>query len=397
MTHVLLIVPIASIATPTITSTVDSTASLRPWYSFNDPTLATHVRVADLLSRLTLHEKVGMMFMSADMAFGNDKLPKGGVDEPSTAIPRLGVPEFSWMGQGNVYRGASNGCTINCCSCYGETHNFSKCCHDGSATQFPQGTGVAATWNASAAFEMGRITSDESRGMMHYSYANGTSRRVAADYRSGASSVINILKDGRWGRAPETYGECPVLTASIAVAFNKGLSGFASLDARTREHGDRFKVLGVVRHFVAYAGPDSERFHFDARVSDDDLRLTFLPAWRALAASGAMGGVMSAISALNGVPSVTDRTLLTGMLRGEWGYDGYVISDCDTVPSMELSYHWCAGLQQSVAASALAGNDVNCGPQFADLINATISGFIDEAAIDVAVTRLLRRRVQVER
>ena len=165
--------------------------------------------------------------------------------------------------------------------------------------------------------------------------------------------------------------------------------------AEDREHGDRFKVVGAVRHFVAYAGPDSQRFHFDARVTDDDLRLTYLPAWRALAASGALGGVMSAISGLNGVPSVAHRTLLTDVLRGEWGFDGFVISDCDTLPAVETQMHFTAGLQQSVAAAVAAGNDLNCGPEFADLVNATRSGFIAAAALDVPLARLLRRRVQV--
>ena len=90
------------------------------------------------------------------------------------------------------------------------------------------------------------------------------------------------------------------------------------------------------------------------------------------------------------MPSVADATLLTGVLRNEWGFDGFVMSDCDTVPSVELDFHWCAGLQQSVAASVKAGNDLNCGPQFADLPNATRSGFVDEAALDVALSRLLR-------
>ena len=347
---------------------------------------------------MTTHEKVGNMFMSAGMAFGNDQLPKGGVDEPSTAIPRLGVAEFNYMAQGNVYRGASNGCLVNCCSyCPGSRYGPPPhaCCHDGGATQFPQGTGVAATWNASCVFEMGRIASEESRGMMHFpTWPNGTLKRMV-DYRSGASSVINILKDGRWGRAPETYGECPVLTGDIAVAFNKGLMGYVRLGDATREHGDRIKVLGGLRHFVAYAGPDSQRFHFNAVVSDDDLRMTYLPAWKALVDADALGGVMSAISGLNGVPSVVDKTLLTGKLRGEWGFDGFVLSDCDTVGAVEENFHWTAGLQQSVAASVKAGNDLNCGPQFADLVNATLSGFIDERDLDVSVTRLLRRRIQV--
>jgi beta-glucosidase len=114
----------------------------------------------------------------------------------------------------------------------------------------------------------------------------------------------------------------------VAVALNKALVGYAALNATAREHADYLKIMVVVRHFVAYAGPDSQRFHFNAKVGDDDLRYTYLPAWKKLVETDTVSGVMSAISGLNGVPSAAHKELLTDTLRGEWGFEGYVISDC---------------------------------------------------------------------
>jgi len=186
-----------------------------------------------------------------------------------------------------------------------------------------------------------------------------------------------------------------VLTGAIAVALNKGLAGFASLDAPAREHGDYWKVVNVVRHFVGYAGPDAGRFSFNAAISDDDLDLTFLPAWRLLAASGALGGVMSAISACNGVPSAAHRQLLTGALRDAWAFDGFVISDCDTIAAVATSFRYAATVAQAAVAALRAGGDINCGPEYELLLNATQDGLADEAAdVDPAVARALLRRVQ---
>ena len=373
-------------------------ATASPPFPFNDASLPAALRAQDLLARLTLHEKVGMMFMDASMAFGNDALPKGG-DLPSTAVPRLGVGQFNWMSQGNVFRGASNGCNLGCCTrCPAPASASSAppraavaCCTEGNSTQLPQGTGVAATWNADLVFALGVMASDEARGFQN-DFPGGAQ---LADYRTGASSVINILRDGRWGRAPETYGECPVLTGEIAVAFNKGLMGFTLRNATSRP-SEAIKVLPVVRHFVAYAGPDSGRFSFDAIVSEDDLRLTFLPAWRRLAAEGALGGVMSAISALNSIPSAAHKSMLTDWLRGEAGFDGFVMSDCDTIPSISEHFAFTASIEQATAAALQAGGDLNCGPEYALILNATLDGFISEPRdVDPAVLRLLLRRVQV--
>jgi beta-glucosidase len=366
-----------------------------PSYPFNNVSLPAAERAADLLSRLTLHEKVGMLFMDASMAYGNDTLPKGG-DLPSTAVPRLGVPQFNWMSQGSVYRGAANGCILGCCSACPPSSPPSDgvggCCHDGFATQLPQGMGMAATFDAELVFAAGVMASDESRGIQN-GFPGGA---AIADYRTGASSVINILRDGRWGRAPEGYGECPFLTGSTAVAFNKGIMGYPALNATARQYGEYVKVLPVIRHFVAYAGPDSGRFSFDAVVSEDDLRLTFLPAWAALVREGAIGGVMSAISALNSIPSAAHKSLLVDYLKGELGFPGFVISDCDTISAISTDFHYAASVEQAVAAAIQGGGDINCGPEYVLLLNATADGLVsEEEDIDPAVLRALTARVMM--
>lgn len=383
-----------------------TTASLAgAQYPFNNVSLPAAQRAADLVSRLTLSEKVGMLFMDANMAYGNDTLPKGG-DLPSTSVPRLGVPQFNWFSQGSVYRGAANGCSLGCCTACptnaslparsslravaASTDVGGPCCHDGFATQLPQGTGMAATWDADLVFRAGVMVSDESWGIQN-GFPGGA---AIADYRTGASSVINILRDGRWGRAPETYGECPFLTGSTAVAFNKGLMGYPSLNATTREFGEYIKVLPTMRHMVAYAGPDNGRFTFNAVVNEDDLRLTYLQAWAALVRAGAIGGVMSAISSLNSIPSAAHKSILVDYLKGELGFGGFVISDCDTISQISTDFQYTASVEQAVAAALQGGGDINCGPEYALLNNATEDGLVSEAKdVDPAVLRALTMRV----
>ena len=350
-------------------------------YPFNDETLAPKVRAMDLINRLTISEKVGMLFMDANMAFGNDTLPVNG-DLPTTSVPRLNVPQFNWMSGGNHYRGAPNGCVLNCCTA---CLSGGGCCHDGFATQLPQGTGVAATFNVELAFALGNLSGQESRGIQN------TCTPRLTDYRTGASSVINIARDGRWGRIAETYGECPFLTAEISVAFNQGLMGFASPDSPPPEY---FQVTPIIRHFVAYAGPDSGRFTFDALVSEDDLRLTFLPAWRRLVAAGALGGVMSAISSLNSIPSAAHTSLLSGVLRGEWNASAFVISDCSTIAAIAEAFHYTATVEQAAVSALRAGGDLDCGPDYALLLNASADGWLQEEELTAPLLRLMTARVR---
>lgn len=370
-----------------------SSACLPPHdvYPFCNLSSPMKLRVDDLLSRLTLHEKVGMVFMDANMAYGNSTLSNTSQegDLASTAVPRLGLPQFNWMGQGNVYRGASNGCNLNCCSCF-DGHNMSNCCVDGFATVFPQGTGVAATFNKELVFAMGQAIADESLALNNHFPGKTT------DYRTGASSVINIARDPRWGRLPETYGEDPELTFQIALSLNKALMGYASRDAPSPQYGDdRWKVLPVIRHFVGYAGPDSQRFYFDAVISETDLAFTYLYAWRKLVKARAVGGIMSAISALNGIPSACNGKLLTDTLRGLWGYDSFVLSDCDTISQIATDFHYVASVEEAAAVALRSGGDLNCGPEYMNIENATAHGLVSNANVDMAVRRLLLARGRV--
>lgn len=357
-------------------------------YAFCNVSLAEPTRLDDLIGKLTTTELIGQLFMDADLAFGNTTYPNSSKgDLKSTSVPRLGIAQFSHLGQGSVYRGASNGCNLNCC-----TGGKPPCIFDRPyATVFPQGTGFAASFDTKLVFEAAVAIADESRSFQRY-----VSNRTV-EYRSGASSVINIARDPRWGRVPETYGECPTLTGKLAVAFNKGLMGFAS--ATSREPPSVLKLLPVMRHFAAYAGPERTRFSFNARVNEKDLELTYLPAWRRLVREGALVGVMSAISALNGVPGIAHRTLLTHVLRDTWLYEGFVLSDCDTFPSLLPdtfpSWDWAGSAEQAAADALGAGNDINCGPGFGALLNATRLGFVNRSVIALAARRVLRMRMRV--
>ncbi|CAF0985457.1 unnamed protein product [Adineta ricciae] len=318
------------------------------------------------MSLLTTEEKIDMLWIGA-------LTPDG--ETINLIVPRLDIRGFSWMGQGYVYRSASNGCNINCQSP----------ATDGNVSVLPQGTGVASTWNRDLIFQAGVMISDESMAI-HYNYQNRT-----VDYKTGASSVINIARDPRWGRVPETYGECPILTGEIAVAFNKGLMGYTRLEDTKLEY-EIYKVLPVMRHFVDYDGPDNGRFSFNAIVSDPDLRATYLPVWKKLIDENAIVGVMSAISAVNGVPSAANKYLLNDVLRNEWNFTGYVISDCDPVGDIQRSFHYTATLEQAVAASVSSGNDINCGGVFQLLHKALKYGYVNLDTINTAIKRGLRSR-----
>ncbi|CAF3694914.1 unnamed protein product [Rotaria sp. Silwood1] len=269
-------------------------------YPFQDPTLPIDIRLDNLMSLLTPEEKINMLWMDGATSDG---------ELPNLAVPRLNIRGYSWMGQGYVYRSASNGCNINCYSPV----------IDGNVSVLPQGTGIASTWNKNLIFQSGIMISDESMAI-HYNYKN-----KSVDYKTGASSVINIARDPRWGRVPETYGECPILTGEIAVAFNKGIMGYAKLEDTQLEYGI-YKVIPVMRHFIDYDGPDNGRFSFNAIISDADLRITYLPVWKKLIDEKAIVGIMSAISAVNGIPSAVNKYLLNDVLRNEWNFTGYVIS-----------------------------------------------------------------------
>src|SRR5690606_25135896 len=241
-----------------------------------DTSLDFETRARDLVNRMTLEEKAHQAGHTAP------------------AIPRLNVPAYNWWNEG--------------------LHGVARA---GIATVFPQAIGLAAMWNARRMEEIATVISDEARAK-HHEYA----RRDDRDIYKGLtiwSPNVNIFRDPRWGRGQETYGECPYLTGRLGVAFCRGLQGS---DPRY------FKTIATPKHFAVHSGPEAKRHAFDARVSVKDLRETYLPAFFECITEGGAYSIMAAYNRTNGEPCSASPTLLQRILREEWGFSGFVVSDC---------------------------------------------------------------------
>ena len=247
-----------------------------PAYPFLDPDLSVDERVEDLVSRLTLGEKAQQMLHSAP------------------AIPRLGVPTYNWWNEG--------------------LHGVARA---GIAMVFPQAIGLAAMWDVARLHEVAAAIADEARAK-HHEYARKGDRGLYKGLTLWAPN-INIFRDPRWGRGHETYGECPFLTSRLAVAFCRGLQG---------DDPRYLKAVATPKHFAVHSGPEGLRHSFDAKVSQKDLRETYLPALHACITEAKAESIMAAYNRTNGEPCCGSPTLLRQILREEWGFGGFVISDC---------------------------------------------------------------------
>jgi len=307
-------------------------------HPFQDPDRALDERVRDVVSRLTLAEKMSQMLHEAP------------------AIPRLGIPAYNWW----------NECL----------HGVARA---GVATVFPQAIGLAATWNAPLLHDIARVISDEARAK-HHEY----DRRGDHDIYKGLtfwSPNINIFRDPRWGRGHETYGECPHLTGRLGVAFCRGLQG---------DDPKYLKVVATPKHYAVHSGPEGLRHSFDAVVSPKDLRETYLPAFHACVTEARAESVMAAYNRTNGEPCCGSETLLAKILRDEWGFGGYVVSDCWAVKDFHENHKVTPTPQASAARAVKAGCDLECGCTYEDLPAAVAEGLVGEADIDRAVGRLFR-------
>jgi len=311
--------------------------------AYKDPTLPIEKRVNDLVSRMTLEEKISQMMHSAP------------------AIERLDVPKYDWW----------NECL----------HGVARA---GIATVFPQAIGLAATWNTNLIHRVATAISDEARAKHHEAVRQG----IREIYRGLTfwSPNINIFRDPRWGRGQETYGEDPYLTSRIGVAFVKGLQG---------DDPHYLKTVATPKHFAVHSGPEKDRHHFDARVSERDLRETYLPAFKACVQEGKAASVMGAYSRANGEPCCASKTLLQEILRNEWGFDGYVVSDCGAICDIFKGHRVAKTAQEAAAMAVGAGCDLNCGETYGALLIAVEQGLISEEAIDRAVKRLFTARFRL--
>jgi beta-glucosidase len=317
-----------------------STQSIPP---YKNPNLPIDVRVNDLVSRMTLEEKVHQMQNGAP------------------GIERLGIPAYDWWNEG--------------------LHGVARA---GYATVFPQAIGLAATWDTKLMHDVADVISTEARAKYHEAIRNNQHGRYQG--LTFWSPNINIFRDPRWGRGQETYGEDPYLTARLGVEFVKGLQGN---DPRY------FKVIATPKHYAVHSGPEPERHGFDAKAYERDLRETYLPAFHDTIVEAKAYSVMCAYNRTNGEPCCINKKLMVDILRGEWGFDGYVVSDCGAVYDI---WHGHKFVQTEADASALAvkaGTDLTCGTEYASLVQAVKNGLITEAEIDTSLKRLMTARFRL--
>lgn len=310
---------------------------------FRDPRANLHERVEDLLSRLTLEEKVSQM------------------THESPPIARLGIPAYNW---------------------------WSECLHGvaraGVATVFPQAIALAASWNRALLKEVAAITATEARAKHHeFSRQGDYSEYKGLTYWS---PNINIVRDPRWGRTQETYGEDPYLTGELAVAFVRGLQG---------DHPHYLKVVATPKHFAVHSGPESKRHELDVLVNNKDLRETYLPAFRAAVEEGKAASIMGAYNRVNGEPCCASDMLMRRILREEWGFQGYYVSDCGAICDFHLNHKITNRPAESAAMAVRLGCDLNCGKVYPNLLQALEDELISEEEIDVCLRRLLEAKFRL--
>ncbi|MDP4245215.1 MAG: glycoside hydrolase family 3 C-terminal domain-containing protein [Bacteroidota bacterium] len=325
--------------TPPLTST-----SLHSYpFPYLDPNLAIEDRVDDLVRRMTLEEKIGQMMNAAP------------------AIPRLQVPEYNWW----------NECL----------HGVARA---GLATVYPQAIGLGATWDEDMMFRVATSISDEARAKHHDFVRKG--KRLIYQGLTFWSPNINIFRDPRWGRGQETYGEDPLLTGRMAVQFIKGLQG---------DDPKYFKTIATVKHFAVHSGPEPERHSFDARPDERDFRETYLPQFEMGVKEGHAYSVMCAYNRLDGEACCGSDRLLTTILRKEWGFKGYVVSDCGAIDDIYKRHKIVQTPDEAGALAVKAGCDLECATTYQHLKEAVQKGIVTEKDIDIAVKRLFTARFRL--
>ena len=265
----------------------------------------------ELVSKMTLAEKMSQMKFD------------------SPAIERLGIPAYNW---------------------------WNECLHGvgraGTATVFPQAIAMAASFNPELMFKVADVISDEARAQYNEYKAFGET-----DIYQGLtywSPNINIFRDPRWGRGQETYGEDPYLTAIMGTEFIKGLQG----DGKYR------KLDATLKHYAVHSGPESERHWFNAEVEEKDLRETYLWAFKYCVDHAKPSAVMGAYNRMNGEPCCASKTLLKDILRDEWGFEGYVVSDCHAICDINKNHKVTANEAESAALAVNNGCELNCGTAY---------------------------------
>jgi beta-glucosidase len=311
-----------------------------------NPNAPLEARINDLLSQMTLKQKISQLVDQAAPAY-NDIFD---------------VPGYGWWNE----------------ALHGVARN-------GVATVFPQAIGLAATWDEKMMFQVASSISDEARAKYQIAKLNYDTARYQG--LTFFSPNINIFRDPRWGRGHETYGEDPFLTGRLAVNFIEGMQG----------NDPKFlKTVATAKHFAVHSGPEATRHSFDAQVSQHDLFDTYLPQFEMAVKEGKVESVMSAYNRVNGEPASAGTILLGDILRKKWGFKGYVVTDCWALNDIYNGHGYLKTLEQTVAAAIKAGVDLECGDAMTrGLGNAIKQGLLTEKDLDVPLKRLFGVRFRL--
>ncbi|OWF39182.1 probable beta-D-xylosidase 7 [Mizuhopecten yessoensis] len=337
---------------------IGATLALSIDYPFRNISLPWDVRVDDLVGRLTLEE------IMTQMSKGGSG-PKGG---PAPPIDRLGVGTYSWNTE--CLRGDGS---------------------SGNATSFPQALGLAATFSTDVIYDVAEATGVEVRAK----YNDYRKHQQYGDHKGAScfSPVINIMRHPLWGRNQETYGEDPYLSGVLATHFVNGLQG---------RNPTYIRVNSGCKHLDVYGGPENipvSRFSFDAQVSERDWRLTFLPAFRRCVEAGTYS-FMCSFNRINGVPACGNKRLLTDILRKEWGFKGYVVSDQAAIENIIDFHHYLNNTVDTVALCVNAGCNLELStnlakPIYFSMIEAIKAKKLTEAIVRESVKPLFYTRMRL--
>ncbi|MHA2195119.1 MAG: glycoside hydrolase family 3 C-terminal domain-containing protein [Promethearchaeota archaeon] len=318
-----------------------------------DYTKSFEERVDDLVSRMTLEEKISQMINTA------------------VAIPRLHVPKYNW---------------------------WNECLHGvlarGNSTVFPQAIGIAATWNVDLMYKVATAISDEARALHHEAIRNN--RRGLFQGLTFWSPNVNLFRDPRWGRGQETYGEDPYLSSRMGVSFVQGLQG---------NDPKYLKVVSTPKHYVVHSGPEEKRHEFNAKITTKNLWETYLPAFEACIKEGKAYSIMCAYNRTNEDPCCSSEFLLQEILRDEWEFKGYVVSDCGAIGDIYRGHKIADTVAEAAALAINAGCDLFCHAMYANIrhkkkfwewmSDAVSQNLLSEVTINKSVKRLFMARFKL--
>ena len=316
-------------------------------FPFNNPKLSVDARIKDLISRLSLEEKIAQMMNS------------------TPEIKRLNIPPYDYWNEA--------------------LHGVGR---SGVATVFPQAIGLGATFDTDLALRVSTAISDEARAMYNVYKSKGNYSRYSG--LTFWTPNINIFRDPRWGRGQETFGEDPFLTAQIGTAFVKGLQG---------DNPNFLKTAACAKHFAVHSGPEKVRHSFNAGATPKDLWETYLPAFQALV-EAKVESVMCAYNSTNGEPCCSNKYLISDVLKKQWNFKGHIVTDCGAIEDFYVTkdkggHGFSKDVAEAAALVVKSGVGLNCGDSFYALSDAVKKGFITEKEIDVELANLLRTRFKL--